>query len=244
MQKLDLGVTLSKAFTIFFQGLPTLLGIAIPIYTPYIALEYFSPGPIDEFTGIRASNPYATLLSFFIGPFVTAAATYEVLERLRGARAGVVECLLAGVRRLVPVFFVTLLSWLAIVAGTICLIIPGIFMFVVLSVAIPACVVERPGVLRSLERSFDLTQGSRWSIFAILLVFTLLAVMLFVVLIGVAYGAKESGVSGVGEAVRWGLIVLAVLFGVLQAVLSATIYHELRTKKEGAQSDDLVQVFA
>jgi len=244
MQKLDIGITLSKSLSIFFRGLPTLLGIAIPLYSPYILLQVLYPGEIDELTGLRQDNPWAFLLSLFIGPFVTAASTYEVLQRLRGERAGVGECLLAGLRRLLPVLAVSLLTWLAIIAGLILVVIPGLIMGVALSVGIPVCVVERPGVFRSLERSFELTRGSRWAIFAILLVWGLLGGMVPILLVGVSMGANAGGFEGVGEVVRWVLIAVTVLLGVLQAVLSATVYHELRTKKEGAQSEDLVQVFA
>jgi hypothetical protein len=244
MQKLDVGATLSKSISIFFRGLPTLLGIAIPVYAPYLYLQAVHPGELDEFTGLRQDNPYAFVLSLFLGPFVTAAATYEVLQRLRGATAGVGECLLVGLRRLFPVLAVSVLSWLAMFLGLILLIIPGIIMYVMLSVAIPVCVVERPGIFRSLERSFDLTRGSRWAIFAVLLVFGLLGGMGPALLVGISMGANAGGYEGVGEVARWLIIASTVLLGVLQAVISATMYHELRVRKEGAQSDDLVQVFA
>jgi len=244
MQKLDVGATLSKTLSIYFRGLPTLLGIAIPVYAPYIFLQALYPGEIDEFTGLRQDNPYAFVLSLLLGPFVTAASTYEVLQRLRGETAGVGECLLAGVRRLFPVLAVSLLSWIAMFLGAIFLIVPGIIMYVVLSVAVPVCVVERPGIFRSMERSFDLTRGSRWAVFAVLLVFGLLGGMVPALLMGIAIGANAGGYEAAGEVARWLIIALTVFLGVLQAVLSATIYHELRVKKEGAQTEDLVQVFA
>lgn len=244
MKKLDVGETLSRTFSIFFRSLPKLLAIAIPVYSPYIAIQLLWPGDLNEFTKVREENPFASILSFFLGPIVTSAVVFEVLQRLRGESARIGECVAVGARRLFPVLAVNILSLLAIGLGMIFLFVPGLIFMVMLAVAIPVCVVERPGVFRSLERSFELTSGSRWPIFAVYLVFGMVSFLPLAVAVGIATLAAGRGAEWAPAVVTALTISLTILIACLQSVLSATIYHQLRTRKEGAASDDLVQVFA
>jgi hypothetical protein len=169
---------------------------------------------------------------------------FEVLQRLRGESARIGECFSVGARRLFPVIAVNVLSLLAIGLGMIFLIVPGMIFMVMLAVAIPVCVVERPGVFRSMERSFELTAGSRWPIFAVFMVFGMVAFLPLVVAVGIISLAAARGADWAPAVVTALTIALTILIACLQSVLAATMYHQLRTKKEGAAGDELVQVFA
>ncbi len=257
-----MGEALSKTFAIFFKSFPKIIGLAIVVYSPYIAIQLTMPGAVDPETGIQATNRLGAFLGFFLGPIVTAAVTYEVLQRMRGQTASFSDCLSTGFSRLFPVLLVNMLMILAIGVGSVFAIlgivmmtqnpwvgllmlvagiIPGIYFAVMLCVAIPVCVVERPGIIASLDRSSELTKGSRWGIFGALLVFGALYFLLFIVLVGVVLAGVASDSA---TLVVIFTIAVTIVMSALQAVLMATIYHELRTKKEGAASDDLVNVFA
>ena len=77
--------------------------------------------------------------------------------------------------------------------GFIALILPGIWLVMVWSVAVPALMFEHVGGFKALGRSFDLVRGRWWATFAALLV---AVIMLFVVLFVV--GARSSAGSRAG----------------------------------------------
>jgi len=54
---------------------------------------------------------------------------------------------------------VALLEMLAIVGGFLLLVVPGIIVSLMLMVAVPVAIIERPGVMASLKRSAALTKG-------------------------------------------------------------------------------------
>ena len=58
---------------------------------------------------------------------------------------------------------------------TLLLVIPGIWLFVMYAVAVPALLLERVGPVQSLKRSYRLVKGRWWATFGTLLVSTVLA---------------------------------------------------------------------
>jgi hypothetical protein len=63
-----------------------------------------------------------------------------------------------------------LVSWFVIMAGFIALIIPGIYLIIVLSLALPALFFERQGVFSAIGRSFGLIKQKWWSTFGLMIV--------------------------------------------------------------------------
>jgi uncharacterized membrane protein len=57
---------------------------------------------------------------------------------------------------------VSVLAWLAMVLGLVLLVVPGIIAFCTFAVAVPVLLRERRGVIASLGRSRELTEGHRW----------------------------------------------------------------------------------
>jgi hypothetical protein len=109
-----------------------------------------------------------------------------------------------------------------------------------LSVAIPAAVVERPGLLGALHRSRALTKGKRFSIFVVFLV-------LFLVAMGVAISATfalpalTASFAPMLGAIVGGVV--NVVFGTLLWVAPGVVYHDLRVAKEGVATAELAAVF-
>src|SRR5258708_17090641 len=83
---------------------------------------------------------------------------------------------------------------LAVMFASMLFIVPGLILYMMWSVATPACVVERLGPFRSMARSRALTKGHRWKIFGLLLL-TLIPGVIIGAVIG-ALGAPGLGVPG------------------------------------------------
>lgn len=70
----------------------------------------------------------------------------------------------------VPVFVIDVLFHGGILAGAVLLLVPGLLFGVVFSVVTPAYICERKGLFEAFARSYRLTDGHRWQIFAAWLV--------------------------------------------------------------------------
>jgi len=110
-----------------------------------------------------------------------------------------------------------------IMAGFILLILPGLILITVWSVAAPVVVLEHPGVFAALRRSRLLVRGNGWRVFAVLLA--------LVVLVGAAGNlidaAAESAGTGAGIVAR---VVVGVLSAPLSALAAAVLYFDLRAR--------------
>ena len=66
-----------------------------------------------------------------------------------------------------------IVTCIGVVVGTILLIVPGLFLATIWAVSSPAIVFERLSVGSALQRSAALTEGFRWPVFGIVIVFFL-----------------------------------------------------------------------
>jgi len=118
-------------------------------------------------------------------------------------------------------------------AGFIAFIIPGIFLMVVLSLAIPAMFFEKKGVFDAIGRSFKLIKGKWWSTFGLLFVASILMYaisMIFILPFYVFYFlsiftlVEETGITA--DVSSWwfqGGMTLSVMFMFLGSYLTYTI---------------------
>ena len=212
------------------------------------ALEYGSEAALHRLLWMVAAMIGLLLLGVVLSMLATASMVYGTFQDLRGTPAGVGAILRHGLRTMVPVLGVALLYVLAMMLGLVALVIPMFIVMVMYWVAIPAAVVERPGVVASLKRSAALTKGHRWRIFGIYSVITLVMMMASGMVqapfaasaIGAGPAAMGSGALIVSNML--GLVVNA-FFTALSAVASAVAYHDLRAVKEGFDIDQFAAVF-
>jgi hypothetical protein len=172
--------------------------------------------------------------------------TYGTYRDLRGDRAALGEIVAYGFKLLAPIFVLGIVVTIIYFLGFVLLVVPGVIAIVFLWVAIPAAVIERTGIFASIRRSRQLTKGSRWRVFGILV----LMVVVFVVGIGIAAGIATwfAGSTNVTDAsfhawsTQLGAFVGAVL-GLFFSVLVAVSYFLLRSQHEGVGVADLAAVF-
>ena len=122
----------------------------------------------------------------------------------------------------------------ATLAAAILLIVPAFIVATMLWVAVPAAVVERPGVFRSLSRSAFLTKGHRWQIFGVILLIGIggLAIGYFV--------ERVFGLGALGAILSWAVSAVVSAFA---ASVTAVGYSALRLAKEGVGIEEIAGVF-
>ena len=119
-----------------------------------------------------------------------------------------------------PLILVAIVAGIVIVIGFVLIIVPGLILLTIWSVAVPVVVIEKPPGLGALGRSRELVRGNGWQVFGVILILYFLVLVVSVAL----QATGNSAGTGVG-------IVVAVIVGVLTAPLPAlaqsVLYFEL-----------------
>lgn len=162
------------------------------------------------------------IVSGIAAPLVAQAATTRT-----GTDAGAFHRLTG---RWVGLLGAAVLTTLAIAAGFVVLIVPGIILAVGLSVIGPVAAMEGATPTEALRRSWRLTLGFKWRVFGILLlsgIFTAIAAMIVTSLVE-AIGGPMSYTSSLVVSV-----IVGAFTGAWTACISSLIYVDLRIRKEG-----------
>jgi len=238
---ISIGGVFSRTFAALFSNIVTFLIISFLILLPLPIFNLLSGGGMaipPQAAG--AGYLIAVLLNLVLTYAAMGAVVFGTVAYLRGNSAGLGECLSRGFGAVVPVILVAILITIMGMIGTVLLVIPGIIVFVVTAAAVPAAVVERPGVWGSIKRSAELTKGNRWRIFALLVIF-------YIVMMGIAWVLGLVGLPVlVPDGSIFAIVVLYVWSGITTAffaVFGAVIYHDLRVAKEGVSSAQIAAVF-
>jgi hypothetical protein len=254
--RLTAGAVLSRTLRAWWAHLGAFSAMSFVVFAPMLAgFGLFSWSVLSPAAG--GTQPEAA--AFVRGGFVVFAAmaatlalsvvqmgavTYGTIRWLHGERAPVRRMIAVGLGRGLPVAGTGFLLWLAAAAGTLLLVVPGVMLLIAGCVAIPAAVVERPGVTGAIGRSFELTRGFRWPLFgaglALLGVQWLLSALLQVVALALMTALPPAWALGGGLlASQLG----NVLFAVVPSIAVAVCYHDLRRAKEGVDTAELARVF-
>lgn len=167
-----------------------------------------------------------------------AVILYGAVERMRGRSFALGRSLQQGLARLVPVIGLYILLGLTVGIGLVLLVVPGIFLAIVFFVALPACIVEREAPVESMRRSMELTKGSRWRLFGIGALLYLLNCIGQVV-------AKSVLLVYAGPLMSdLGVFVWSTLFGAVNAIVIAVVYHDLRAAHDGTDIEEIAAAFS
>jgi hypothetical protein len=203
----------------------------------------------DEGAMLRASLLLlvAAGAGLVLGMVQIAALAHGTFGHLRGERVSLGSMVATGLRRGLPAILVGLVVWLAVTAGTVLFLAPGVFLACALAVAIPVAVIERGGVGKALSRSFALTRGYRWRIlggFLALLGLVWMVALAVQIAAGLAVAMASSFLGGGGPGAvllltQAGNLVVSPILGVGLAVA----YHDLRAAREGLDTSQIAAVF-
>jgi len=248
------GAVISKTVSVWWRHLLPFTLMSIVVYAPFattfgVFFGTLTTGgaapPPETFLTYGIVMAIVWLLTIVLGVVQAGAVTYGAVRHLSGERARLGEMLRAGFRRGLPVVGVGLLLWLGVVLGLFLLVVPGVLLMVASCVAVPAAVVERPGVLGAIRRSFALTKGHRGALFAtgfvILLIVWVLAAVVQVgaTVLATALLPPQRAAVGIVVAGQLGNI----FFSALPLIGISVAYHELRVEKEGVDTAALARVF-
>ncbi len=187
----------------------------------------------------------SSLLGIVLFGIIQGALVRATVAHSEGREASFAECISVGLRAALPVIGLMILWYFASALGFLLLFVPGVILVLMWSVAIPALVEERTGIIAAFGRSRFLTRGERWKILGLLLVVLAVYLLLLAVVGLLGYSVFKQGATDNFSA---GALIGNVLFGTLQQALWGTmqssLFVELREAKEGSSVGNLRQVFA
>jgi hypothetical protein len=201
------------------------------------ALPTESANGLREYPVILAAVAIVVLVGLLAClSLIPAAISIGVVEDINGRGFSFGRCLRGALRRAPAVLALMISIGLAGMLGLV-LIAPGAMIFCLYSVAIPACVIEGLGPLRSLPRSAFLTKGNRWQVLS----------FLFVIYIGggalgelANFAATRVADDMIGLALS---LPIEIFVGAFSSVALAVLYMQLRVAREGVDIDHIAKVF-
>jgi hypothetical protein len=180
--------------------------------------------------GIVALIGFLTLL------LVTAMSLKAVADARLGVTPSGGRSLRFALPRLPGTLAVAVLGGLAVALGFLALIVPGVWLAVGFSVAVPVLLLERTGPVASLRRSLGLVSGRWWATAGVLLLGQLLVGLVGALLQGIVMSIPASLAEGEHAAGALGMALGGTIATAFTAPCSAAIvtllYMDLRGRKE------------
>jgi hypothetical protein len=136
-----------------------------------------------------------------------------------------------GFKRLGSVILVSLLVGLAVLGGLLLLVIPGLIFAVMLSVAVPALVVENRRGTEAMGRSWNLVKGHFWHAVGVILIAGIITGVI---------GGIIGAIGGTAWFTRWIFTAIAtVITAPYSSLVLVLLYLDLRARSEALSAGTL-----
>jgi hypothetical protein len=237
---LRLGSIISRSGAVLSRHFLTFFIVAVIAYSPTLLIASMQTTESTEPSeALRQAlwRFFGVVLLVVLSQLGNAIILHAAFQDMRRRPVRLVESLKVGLSRFLPVIGIAFVQGFLIVLGMILLIVPGLILYTMWFVGLPACVVERLGPWTSLCRSRELTKGFRWNVF-------LLALLLVVVSVGgrviltVLTAARAGPIVGLGGQLIW----MGIL-GAFSAIVITVTYYDLRVIREGVDIEQITVVF-
>jgi hypothetical protein len=244
---LTLGELLDRCFFLYRKNFLLFTGI---MAVPHLVLLAFQLAGVALQTwrtsaGIAVSVLW-TLATLVLTLGVSAAsqgATVIAVSHLHlGRPASIMESFGAIKGRILYLALIMIGVGIGVGVGFILLIVPGIILGLMWALTVPVAVLEDTGLRDSVNRSAELTKGSRGRVFVVYLLFIVLmyaVIMVWEIPILFAVGMTARSHPGVGVSL-WYQVALQVgtffsqcLAGPLMTIGFSLLYYDQRVRKEG-----------
>jgi hypothetical protein len=224
-QKLDFTAAWNDALALLKANLDVVLPVVgVFILLPQIIFGFMLPQP--EFVpGQSESAIYAqsvawlgsmapALLVIVLLSIIGNLAVYALV--LRSEKPNVGQALTMALSMLLPMLLASILSAIATTIGLILLFIPGLYLMIKFSLVGPALVAENiKNPIAALQRSWQLTKGNSLYILAFFLIIGIVGIIVLLIT-----SAVFTGIFGMILPESAGLLVAAIITGLLQTILS------------------------
>lgn len=243
----DLGRVIQRTFSAVKQNAAVFFGAAaILVGAPSILLAVGQDYLLKDGYGLGLLLSMLGSVLNFVGLYLLQGMVVKAaVNGFNGKATAFGDAFSVGVQNFFPLLGFAIVASVGMTLGLILLVVPGVILAVMWSVGAPVVVVEKRGVLASLQRSRELTKGYRWSVLGLLVIYLILSWI-----IGAAIGGVSLATGGTFAGGTPNLAVnlitqplVNILSGVVAAAGVASLYYELRSAKEGIGSEAVAEIF-
>lgn len=158
-----------------------------------------------------------SLIMWLVSLILYNAILFRIGAVASGDSGDLYDALITGIRKVIPVFIAAILYSLAISAGFVLLVIPGLILMVTLLFFQVLIVIDDEGIIASLKRSHQLVWGNYWRTTAVILIpFFIIYALIMVV----AFIAGFLGLFGTDEMMHGQMQTTFGMFDVIMAGVS------------------------
>src|SRR5687768_2050712 len=242
---LDTTFQLYKSSVLKLIPLSLLLVIASCLQYIYIFARGANPADPAMMLNLMTSWGYwLSLLAGVIGSTWITAATYLKVAAIgTDGDLGIGAALQAALLRLPALVVMMILFILAVMIGTLLLIIPGIILMVSLLLCYPTALFDNKGPVSALSESHRLVWGNWWRTFVMLSVGVIILIVIYLIvatIVGVIAPFLMVGGAGAEDVLLYGMVSLVLIFVFLSLLLTPfyislgiAIYWDLKLRKDG-----------
>ena len=246
LRPLSTGELLDRTFSLYrshfglFVGIFALPYLVVLVYQ-CVGLVFQSPTPqLSNMLMSAAWNLGALFLTLAVSAASQAATVVAVSDVHLDRPASIMDSFSRVKGNVLGVVGLSLLVSFVSFLACFALIVPGVLLFIMWSLAVPVKLLENKGVLDSMSRSMELTQGSRLRIFVIgllilVLTFGVSSLLQWPILIAAGFSIR-TGVQHI--AIGWQVALLVSgfvsrsLVGALATIAFSLVYYDQRVRKE------------
>jgi hypothetical protein len=266
LRPLGVGETLDTALKLYRTKATSLWQIVASVIIPLEIIDvivrratlpsdvFVHNGQLYTFTtggSSGTSGTVALLLVSLLGLFgqlLSHGATFKMLlDSYLGRTTDVGQSFAFASHRLLSLLWLGVLVTVLVAIGFILIILPGIWLIVSFSVAVPVLMLEGERGWAALRRSMDLVKGRWWATFGRLIAVLLMYIVALIV-IGIIAGALERGLSVTNVTLF--VVISAILQTAIVILLTpfiaaaiTVIYIDLRVRKEALDIELLASRF-
>jgi hypothetical protein len=235
VRAMSLGELLDTGFRLLRDHFVTLIGISALLYVPLSVLQaaFGTPAP-GQAPGLTLGISLLFALLFLaISPVVGVAITYALGEAYLGREVTIGDALRKGLEILMPLLGTSFLAGLAMLAATLLLILPGIWLGLGMLLLSQVMVFEGRFGVEAIRRSLELMKGQRLRALGIVLVVAILSSV-------VGFGAQLAlGFIPFVGPVASGLVSAAT--GAYMSAVLVVLYFDIRSRKEAFDLEHLAR---
>ena len=255
---MTVGQILDRSFRLYRQNFVRFIAIVAVIQVPMFLIGLIIHRIMSSNLQAAQSGPaevnYAAifvplLVAAILGILATTLSNAALLKSISGAylgqRVSVGEAYREVLPRLLPLIGAALLVAMIVGAGFILLVIPGIILALMYALTTQSMVCEKLGALKGMNRSRQLTSGSKGKVFIVWLVLLILTVLVGALFTRVggfimpAATPDNNMIRLVISSVSESLGQIAVM--PLSAGVFVLLYYDMRIRKEGFDLEMLAQ---
>jgi hypothetical protein len=236
---IKVGDLMRESWTLYKENFKLFAKILLWLLVPTVVLSMLPALPLNLAVFVPL-NLFLSLVSFFLGLFIAIALIFVVNALIKKQTIDLTAVYNLSYSKMLSYLWISILTILAVLGGTILFIIPGIIFSVWFSFAAYILVIEGVSGTRALSASKELVKGYFWPVlwkwiapYFIYFLIVLAIVFLPIYLIGLAIGSPWAGFSQISP--WWSALISNVISTFTVPLFTATgvlIYNSLKKEKE------------